>query len=207
MQPAKNPAVLDRRVSGSQPRAPRIAGGRGGASIILRHQVKGTTKSVTYDGTPRSVRAARRFVRLMVDDLPRADDLELIAAELATNAIRHTPSGQPGGTFTITVRRSAGRVRLEVSDQGDGLWPTRPAMDGDVPEFGRGLSIVTTLADETGHCLISATANTIWAEIAILACLVSRPLDTRAVRTAQTPAMVKRDSSGRCRVRSSSRSH
>jgi len=42
-------------------------------------------------------------------DLPaRADDMELIAAELASNAIRHTSSGQDGGEFTLTVRAEPG---------------------------------------------------------------------------------------------------
>ena len=46
--------------------------------------------------------------------------MELIAAELASNAIRHTLSGQDGGEFTLTVRAEPGWARLEVSDAGTG---------------------------------------------------------------------------------------
>jgi anti-sigma regulatory factor (Ser/Thr protein kinase) len=36
-------------------------------------------------------------VRGILAGSPRADDMELIAAELVSNAIRHTPSGGVGG--------------------------------------------------------------------------------------------------------------
>lgn len=39
---------------------------------------------------------------------PRAEDMELITAELVSNAIRHTPSGQDGGEFTLTVHTEPG---------------------------------------------------------------------------------------------------
>ena len=47
--------------------------------------------SVTFPGLPAIVPSARRFVRGILADSPRADDMELITAELASNAIRHTP--------------------------------------------------------------------------------------------------------------------
>jgi anti-sigma regulatory factor (Ser/Thr protein kinase) len=124
--------------------------------------------TITYPGTPASVPSVRRLVRRLLADSPRVDDLELIAAELATNAIRHTPSGQEGGQFTVTVRQRAGRARLEVADQGSGPWLRMAAGGGcgSGGECGRGLSIVTALADEIGLCVQAGGWNVLWAEIA-----------------------------------------
>jgi anti-sigma regulatory factor (Ser/Thr protein kinase) len=128
--------------------------------------------TITYPGTPASVSAARRLVRRLLADASRVDDLELIAAELAANAIRHTPSGREGGRFTVTVRRRAGRARLEVADQGCGPW-LRPAAgsrgnggSSSGAECGRGLAIVAALADEIGLCVAADGSNVLWAEIA-----------------------------------------
>ena len=60
--------------------------------------------SVTFPGLPAIVPSARRFVRGILDDSPRADDMELIAGELISNAILHSPAGEPGGEFTVTIR-------------------------------------------------------------------------------------------------------
>lgn len=78
--------------------------------------------SMTYPGRPASVRAARRLVRGVLAGSPLVDDLELIVSELATNAIRHTPSGWDGGMFTITIRYGPGMARIEVEDDGNGQW-------------------------------------------------------------------------------------
>jgi len=41
---------------------------------------------MTYPGTPASIPAARQFLRCVLAWSPRVDDLELIAAELMSNA-------------------------------------------------------------------------------------------------------------------------
>jgi anti-sigma regulatory factor (Ser/Thr protein kinase) len=64
--------------------------------------------SVTFPGLPAIVPSARRFVRGILARSPRTDDMELITAELVSNAIRHTPSGRDGGEFTLTVRTGSG---------------------------------------------------------------------------------------------------
>ncbi len=118
--------------------------------------------SVTFPGLPAIVPSARRFVRGILAGSPRADDMELIAAELASNAIRHTPSGQDGGEFTLMVRTEPGWARIEVSDAGTGEWSgPRDASDDD--EYGRGLAIVAALADKFGHD-VRASGQTVWAE-------------------------------------------
>jgi len=54
--------------------------------------------SVTFPGLPAIVPSARRFVRGILAGSPRADDMELITAELASNAIRHTRPARKAGS-------------------------------------------------------------------------------------------------------------
>ena len=119
--------------------------------------------SVTFPGLPAIVPSVRRFVRGILAGSPCADDMELIIAELASNAIRHSPSGAVGGEFTLTVRTEPGWARAEVSDAGTGEWNgPRDASDDD--EYGRGLAIVAALADKLGHD-VHANGQTVWAEV------------------------------------------
>jgi anti-sigma regulatory factor (Ser/Thr protein kinase) len=89
--------------------------------------------------------------------------MELITAELVSNAIRHTPSGEDGGEFTLTVCTEPGWARVEVSDAGTGEW-SAPCGGSDDDEYGRGLAIVAALADKLGHD-IRAGGQTAWAEV------------------------------------------
>jgi anti-sigma regulatory factor (Ser/Thr protein kinase) len=82
--------------------------------------------SITYPGTPGSVPTARQVLRCILAGSPRAEDLELIASELMSNAIQHTPSGHDGGTFTMTIRWTPGGARIEIEDDGTGQWSTTP---------------------------------------------------------------------------------
>jgi anti-sigma regulatory factor (Ser/Thr protein kinase) len=120
--------------------------------------------SITFPGLPAIVPSARRFVRGILAGSPRADDMELIAAELASNAILHTPSGSSGGEFTLTVRTAPGWARVEVSDSGTGEW-SAPRDGSADDEYGRGLAIIAAVADKLGHD-IRADGQTVWAEVA-----------------------------------------
>ena len=118
---------------------------------VVQQVKQAAVTSVTYPGTPASVPEVRRLVRAFFAVSPRINDLELISAELATNAIRHTPSGAPNGTFTVTIQREPGRARLEVRDLGTGAWSS-DLNDGDeMADHGRGLGVVAALADEAGR--------------------------------------------------------
>ncbi len=125
------------------------------------HQVE---TSVTFPGLAAIVPSARRLVRGVLADSPRADDMELMASELVSNAIRHTPSGHPGGEFTLTVHTGPDWARVEVSDTGSGEW--HPGPDGGNPddEYGRGLAIIAAVADKFGHT-VDASGQTVWAEV------------------------------------------
>lgn len=118
------------------------------------------TVSVIYPGLPIVIPSARHLVRDVLAESPYVEDLELIAAELMTNAIRHTASGQPGGVFTLTIHVGAHWASIEVTDAGDGFW--RHELDHD--EHGRGLSIIAILAERFGH-ETDESGQTVWAEV------------------------------------------
>jgi anti-sigma regulatory factor (Ser/Thr protein kinase) len=141
--------------------------------IVGQKATGAAVTSATYPGTPDSVPEVRRLVRALFASSPRAYDLELIAAELVTNAIRHTPSGQEGGKFTVRIRHRPGRARLEVTDGGTSPW--RPAQRGGdgVAEHGRGLQIVAALADEVGYAVTAGRGQAIWAVLTWLTVVAS----------------------------------
>ncbi|WP_372503917.1 ATP-binding protein [Actinomadura rupiterrae] len=119
-----------------------------------------TTRRVTgqRDGQ-LDVRAVRAQVREWVGPMESVDvdDLDLVVTEVVTNAVRHTASGRDGGGVDVTVRTSAGRVRVEVLDDGGAAgaprFPdhNRPlGVDDFSAESGRGLVIVAGLARAAG---------------------------------------------------------
>jgi serine/threonine-protein kinase RsbW len=95
-----------------------------------------------YCGIPMHIRQVRSDLHDVLADCPVADDVLLCASELATNAVRHSRSGLPGGTFTVQVAVVPGsRVRIEVRDEG-GWWA--PALANS--DRRHGFDIVGALA-------------------------------------------------------------
>lgn len=76
----------------------------------------------TYPGRTDQVRHVRRDVAKHLGECPVTDDVVLIAAEFATNAILHSRSR--GGNFIIRMKLNGGYVRLECQDAG-GAWRGR----------------------------------------------------------------------------------
>lgn len=103
----------------------------------------------TFRGVPGQVRNVREFVAAAVDGCPTADDVVLLASELASNAVLHTASGD-GGTFRVVVRMVGKRVRVEVHDGGSETAPgaRRPQAP---EESGAGLRLVGAVATRWGH--------------------------------------------------------
>jgi two-component sensor histidine kinase len=60
----------------------------------------------------------RTALRAFLTGCPAAADAILLASELATNAITHSASGQPGGTFTIRAHIHDGAIHAQIEDQG-----------------------------------------------------------------------------------------
>jgi anti-sigma regulatory factor (Ser/Thr protein kinase) len=113
-------------------------------------------------GDTAQVREARRFVaRLVGGDWPDVDGAMLLTSELASNAILHSASRQPGGTFTVRAGvQPREYLWVEVEDEG-GPWWQHPG-DG---ERGHGLDIVAALADEWGRDGGPGTGWVVWARV------------------------------------------
>ena len=73
----------------------------------------------------------------------------LLLSELVTNSVRHSGSGLPGQTVTVTVLREGGVVRVEVTDRSVATVPVLRAADSGA-EGGRGLYLVDSLAARWG---------------------------------------------------------
>ncbi|MET7438712.1 ATP-binding protein [Streptomyces sp. NPDC005496] len=86
----------------------------------------------------------------------------LIVSELTTNALLHSMGDQ----ITVRIRVVARGVFIEVGD--NGMWrpPERRAVEDDLAEFGRGLSLVDACAVAHGHQK-TARGTRAWA---VLAC-------------------------------------
>jgi anti-sigma regulatory factor (Ser/Thr protein kinase) len=114
-----------------------------------------------FPGTREQIRQARHFVASYLGDRPEADTAQLIITELATNAIRHTRSGLPGGRFGVTIHTCSTLLVLAVIDEGGPSTPhLRQAEDED--QRGRGLHLVQTLTTRWGvHG--DGTGRTVWA--------------------------------------------
>lgn len=117
--------------------------------------------SLTVPGRPERVADVRRLVRRALGDAsPLAETAVLLASELATNAVLHSASGQPGGSATVLITEIGGGVRVEVADGGSDL--CAPVVRGDIyASQGHGLFLVQSLADQWGY-VRDETGTTVW---------------------------------------------
>jgi serine/threonine-protein kinase RsbW len=99
------------------------------------------TTARAFPATADQVSAARRFLAVLADGFPATDDALLCLSEVATNAIQHSHSAQPGRQFTVRAVLAPGFLRVEVED-GGGPW--RPGSHHH-EHGGRGLAILTAL--------------------------------------------------------------
>jgi anti-sigma regulatory factor (Ser/Thr protein kinase) len=115
--------------------------------------------SRTYAARPDQVRHARAFLRRILDGCPVTDDVVLLISELCSNAVQHSRSKEPGGTFTVHVEVYEGEhVWAEVRDCG-GLWVTTGVRDDG---RGHGLNILRELASDWGRDGSPDTGWTMW---------------------------------------------
>ncbi|MHB9752927.1 ATP-binding protein [Streptomyces sp. BYX5S] len=119
--------------------------------------------SVQLSPTPRAARLARL---LAVEQLRTwglayvLDDAAHIVAELAANAVTH--GRLPGRDFRLVLYVAGDALRIEVSDaRGDRLPQPVPG----VGESGRGLLLVSAVADRWGVETGPAPRKTVWAEL------------------------------------------
>jgi anti-sigma regulatory factor (Ser/Thr protein kinase) len=105
---------------------------------------------VTLAGRAERARVARTFVGGVLGlGHPCKDSAVLLVSELFSNSLRHSGSGAPGGTITVTVRAGGGIVRVEVADR-SGLGVPRLLPADREADGGRGLWLVAGLAAQWG---------------------------------------------------------
>jgi anti-sigma regulatory factor (Ser/Thr protein kinase) len=118
--------------------------------------------SSSYPGSADQAQLARQFLTGVMDGHPLTCEAVACLGELTANAIVHSNSRQPGGSFSVQVFCHAdGRMRVEVTDQG-GPWTPIFSEDG---RHGRGLLIVSQLADNWGISGDSKGGRTAWFEL------------------------------------------
>ncbi|MFJ9543614.1 ATP-binding protein [Streptomyces sp. NPDC101225] len=102
----------------------------------------------TFRGDPQELRAARSWTRAALDGHPHSEDAALIVTELGTNALTHTASGEPAGTFRVTLTTSELITVIAVTDSGATSTAPEIQQPSGNATNGRGLAIVATLADD-----------------------------------------------------------
>ncbi|MCF2526123.1 ATP-binding protein [Yinghuangia soli] len=119
--------------------------------------------------TPRGARLARLLAieqfqawRLPPDIAERG---ETIVAELAANAVLHGAAGDWDFRLVLRLGSPTRTVRIEVADphSSDLSLPTQ--LPGIEAESGRGLLIVSALADRWGASPYLSAGKTVWAEL------------------------------------------
>jgi anti-sigma regulatory factor (Ser/Thr protein kinase) len=108
---------------------------------------------------PASVARARSFVHdaATARSTSFTDELDLLASELATNAVVHAKT-----PFIVRIGCSDGTIRLEVEDASSTL--PRRKRRGPTASVGRGLLVVERTANRWGVRVESA-GKVVWAEI------------------------------------------
>ncbi|MER6470291.1 ATP-binding protein [Streptomyces collinus] len=139
-----------------------------------------TVFSFRFTSSPRGARLARRLASCQMDawgwhhGTPAHDSVELIVAELATNAVTHGLVPGRDAELRLSRRDGEDRVRIEVSDTcGERLPVAREA--GSEEDGGRGLVLVAALAKEWGVASRpGAPGKTVWAVVGTGVPLASR---------------------------------
>jgi anti-sigma regulatory factor (Ser/Thr protein kinase) len=117
------------------------------------------TRDTTLESQATSAAQARRFVRQHLDIHhlgALTDDVELVASELATNAMQHA-----GTPFHLRLEAFDDTLRLTVSD-GSVLRPVHLTAE-PLDTSGRGLEIVSLLSRSWGY-LEDGDGKSVWAE-------------------------------------------
>lgn len=121
-----------------------------------------TTADLELDPAPKSVVAARRFIRSTLSGWGLArltDTVVFLANELVTNAVLHAP-----GPLSISLRRNGKRLRCEVLDRSPEQPEVRSYALDDLT--GRGLALVVAMAAAWGVDSV-ATGKCVWFEVDI----------------------------------------
>ncbi|MER8032970.1 ATP-binding protein [Streptomyces bauhiniae] len=133
-----------------------------------------TDFAMRFTSTPRGARLARRLVGVRLEEwgIPYGtaahDDIVLITAELAANAVRH--GHVPGRDFHVRLSLAGPTARVEVSDTRGERVPPRPGELGEpgLSDGGRGLLLVSRLAGAWDwHAREEGPGKVVWAECGV----------------------------------------
>ena len=114
-----------------------------------------------YRGDEAQIRELRRWLTELLPECAARDDVITVAAELATNAVKHTATGRDG-SFGVEVSWRDSAVRVVIADQGA---PGGPRLiDDPMGEHGRGLHVVRGLSARTGVAG-DWRGRLVWAEV------------------------------------------
>jgi anti-sigma regulatory factor (Ser/Thr protein kinase) len=102
----------------------------------------GRSASAHFKPEPRSVTAARRFVRDTLGDVADTTEIELMVSEVAANAVLHANCD-----FEVDVSMNDGIVRVEVINDAPQMVAS---MRQPTDQTGRGLHILDGLATRWG---------------------------------------------------------
>ncbi|TXS49130.1 SpoIIE family protein phosphatase [Streptomyces sp. t39] len=131
----------------------------------LAPQAGGRLRQHVAQNDPEGLRSARHMVRAAVRAWGaggRADEIELVADEMITNALMHTDGGA-----VVTVRVLTGarrRLKVEVEDRSSALPRRRDAGEDGVS--GRGLLLVDRLSDAWG-VESRGSGKSVWCDFAV----------------------------------------
>ena len=124
----------------------------------MRNQIE-----VEFESGPTAAAAARAALVALhgqVEDT-LLDDVRLLVSELVTNSVRHAHAGIAGEVH-MAVQLTAGKLRVEVADTGEGFEP-QPRDDDRSRPGGWGLYLVDQLADRWG--VVCDRFTRVWFEL------------------------------------------
>jgi anti-sigma regulatory factor (Ser/Thr protein kinase) len=134
-----------------------------GPAAMAEAAVLGT---IAIPGRGDQVKAARGFVARILRELAEPDDAivhsaMLLTSELVTNAIRHSRSGECGGSVRLVVLEVPDGICVEVTDSGSA--DDSPVVKDDVYTCdGHGLFLVEAVADQWGYRRGADAGTTVW---------------------------------------------
>lgn len=119
------------------------------------------TRVVSLPPVPSSVRAARRFLAVLLGDVGHREWLEaaeLAVSEIVTNAVLHAHTA-----VTLSARVDEEALRVEVRD-GNPSVPTQRRYD-EQATTGRGMSLVAAITQSHGTTSLGEEGKIVWFSI------------------------------------------
>jgi anti-sigma regulatory factor (Ser/Thr protein kinase) len=118
-------------------------------------------------GTPQSAAIARQIARQALGaGHPATDTAMLLASELVTNSVKHSRSGEPGGTVTVALCSGPAGILIQVRDDGGPSEPRVAELSSEGAEHGYGLLLVDLLAERWGT-ISSPDGRITWCRVGV----------------------------------------